>query len=256
MHKQDTIWNSAHTSIFANMPSTKKLSTEEIRETVDARGKESPASIRKRFGIGTTRLYRIWKEAGAIEPKQAVEPKQAAETKTEQNKPKKAVEPKQAAETKTEQTSELLYQILDNVHDLQRNMDLLLGLQESHFEDVEDIGVDLHGLEVGVEETKDGILQSIEQNSNAVREKTDRIVGAANATISAAVGVVEAVGLVLGLGGVALLLWTCGSRKLEKWKAAQSDTPPEKEQLDTPPEKYLPPKKEPLAVHKGVRALE
>ena len=71
-----------------------------------------------------------------------------------------------------------------------------------------------------------------------------------------AVGVVEAVGLVLGLGGVALLLWACGSRKLEEWKAAQSDTPPEKEQLDTPPEKYLPPKKEPLAVHKGVRALE
>ena len=62
-------------------------------------------------------------------------------------------------------------------------MDLLLGLQESHFEDVGDIGVDLHGLEVGVEETKDGILQSIEKNSNAVREKTDRIVGAANATI-------------------------------------------------------------------------
>ena len=123
---------------------------------------------------------------------------------------KKAVEPKQAAET-TEETSELLYQILDNVHDLQKNMDLLLGLQESHFEDVDYIGVDLHGLEVGVEETKDGILQSTEKNSNAVREKTDRIVGAANATISAAVGVVEAVGLVLGLGGVALLQWICGS---------------------------------------------
>ena len=124
-------------------------------------------------------------------------------------------------------------------------MDLLLGLQESHFEDVEDIGVDLHGLEVGVEETKDGILQSVEKNSNAVREKTDRIVGAANATISAAVGVVEAVGLVLGLGGVALLLWICGSRKLEEW-AAQSDTPPEK---------YLPPEKELLAVRKGVSAM-
>ena len=202
------------------MPPAKKLSAEEIREIVAVRGKESPASIRKRFGIGTTRLYRIWKDAAAIEPK-------------------KAVEPKQAAETETEQTSELLYQILDNVHDLQKNMDLLLGLQESHFEDVKE-------LEAGVEETKDGILQSIEKNSNAVREKTDRIVGAANATISAACGVVEAVGLVFGLGGVALLMWVCGSRKLQQWKAAQSDTLPEKEQLDT----------QPLAVHKGVRALE
>ena len=75
--------------------------------------------------------------------------------------------------------------------------------------------------------------------------------------MSAAVGVVEAVGLVLGLGGVALLLWICGSRKLEEWKATQSATPPEKEQLDTPKKEPLDtPKKEPLAVHKGVRAVE
>ena len=223
------------------MPPAKNLSAEEIREIVAMRGKEPPTSIRKRFGIGTTRLYRIWKDAAAVEPKQAIEPTQ--------NKP--GTTGTELGTVGTEQTSELLHQILDNVHDLQKNMDLLLGVQESHFEDVEDIGVDLHGLEVGVEETKDGILQSIEKNSNAVREKTDRIVGAANATISAAFGVVEAVGIVLGLGGVALVLWVCGSRKLEEWKAAQSDTPPEKEQLDTPPEKYLP-----LAVHKGVRALE
>jgi len=67
------------------MPPAKKLSAEEIREIVAARGKESPASIWERFGIGTTKLYRIWKEAAAIEPKQAaaIEPKQAAETKTE-----------------------------------------------------------------------------------------------------------------------------------------------------------------------------
>ena len=96
------------------MPPAKKLSAEEIREIVAVRGKESPASIRERFGIGTTRLYRIWKDAAAIEPKKAV----AAAIE-----PKKAVEPKQAAETGTE----LLYQILDNLHDLQKNMDLLLG---------------------------------------------------------------------------------------------------------------------------------
>ena len=115
------------------MPRAKNLSAEEIREIVAMRGKEPPTSIRKRFGIGTTRLYRIWKDAAAAEPKQAIEPTQ--------NKP---------GTTGTEQTSELLHQILDNVHDLQKNMDLLLGVQESQFEDVEDIGVDLHGLEVGV----------------------------------------------------------------------------------------------------------
>jgi len=68
--------------------------------------------------------------------------------------------------------------------------------------------------------------------------------------MSAVFGVLEAVGLVFEIGSVALLVWLFGSQKLEEWKAAQSDTPPEKEQLATPPEK------EPLAVRKGFRAME
>ena len=103
-----------------------------------------------------------------------------------------------------------MYQILDNVHDLQKNMDLLLRLQESHFEDVEDIGADLRGLEVGVEETKDGILQSIEKNSNAVREKTDRIVGAANATMSA-------VFWCCGSGWTCFGAWWCCPSSVAMW---------------------------------------
>ena len=79
----------------------------------------------------------------------------------------------------------LFHQTLANVRDLQKNIDLLLESQESHFEDVEDFGPDLQGLEADVEETKEGILESIEKNSNAVRAQTDRIVGATNAATSA-----------------------------------------------------------------------
>ena len=45
------------------MPAKRELSPEEIQEIISLRGVESAASIRKRFGIGTSRLYRIWKNA-------------------------------------------------------------------------------------------------------------------------------------------------------------------------------------------------
>ena len=85
-------------------------------------------------------------------------------------------------------------------------MDLFLETQESHFEDVEEIGVGLEGLEAEIGETGEGILESIEKNSNAVREKVNRIVGAAKAATSAALGVVQVVGIVVGIAGVVALL--------------------------------------------------
>ena len=116
----------------------------------------------------------------------------------------------------------LLQQILRNVHDLQKDIDLLLESQESHFEDVEEFRSDLQELGAEVGETREGILESIEKNSNAVRKETDRIVGAASAATSAVVGALEAAEIVFGIGVAALLLWIFGSRKLKDWKVAQS----------------------------------
>ena len=45
------------------MPEKKELSQQEIEEIQSLRGKISPSEARKRFGIGTSRLYRIWKSA-------------------------------------------------------------------------------------------------------------------------------------------------------------------------------------------------
>lgn len=198
------------------MPPATKLSTEELREIVAARGKESAATVRKRYGIGTTRLYRIWKEDAA--PKQTVEQKQAA-------KP-------------TEQTSTVLHQILVNVQDLQKDMDILLEWQESHFEDVEDIDTDLSLLEEEVEETKDRILESIEKNSNAVREKTDRFVSAANVVVSAVVSVSKAAAI-LFLFGFVLYRPTLAFLKPDEQKGEQ-ELEQEREQKEiakNPPQK-------------------
>ena len=108
-----------------------------------------------------------------------------------------------------------------------KDMDLLLETQESHFEDVEEIGEELQGLEAEIGETGEGILESIEKNSNALREKTERIVGAADEATSAVWGVVQVVGIVFGIASVVVLLHANLYPKYEEWKQ-KSTTPPEK----------------------------
>ena len=44
------------------MPEKKDLSLEETEGIQFLYGKISPSAARKRFGIGTTRLYRIWRD--------------------------------------------------------------------------------------------------------------------------------------------------------------------------------------------------
>ena len=53
--------NIFYTYIY-DMPEKKALSREEIEEIQSLRGKVSAIDARKRFGIGTTRLYRIWRQ--------------------------------------------------------------------------------------------------------------------------------------------------------------------------------------------------
>ena len=206
------------------MPPTKKLSPEVIREIIAARGKEPPQDIRKRFGIDTTRLYRIWQEAGVLpaETAENVVPLPPASKQIENTTPAaKQAEKPTSATKQTENTTPaagvLLPQILAVCQDLQQNMDPLLATQESHYEDVEELGEGFQGWE----ETVEGILDSKERNSNVVREQTNKIVGAANAATSAAWGVVQVVGIVGGIGSALLLLYTTLRPKYLGWQAAQ-----------------------------------
>ena len=55
------------------MPTKRELSPEQVEEIHSLRGQLPAAEVKKRFGIGTTRLYRIWRDgdsptAGALDP--------------------------------------------------------------------------------------------------------------------------------------------------------------------------------------------
>ena len=161
----------------------RELSPEEIQEIISLRGVEPAASIRKRFGIGTSRLYRIWKNA---------EREREAEAAAAEAAPAKAEE---AEEDRG------LAAVLSELKILQDKMDLLLEGEESHFEDVED-------LEEQLDEAQKGILDTIEESSNALREKTDKFVSAGNAAKAAAYSLLEALLIVFSIWGSVWLGFT------------------------------------------------
>ena len=158
------------------MPAKRELSPEEIQEIISLRGVESAASIRKRFGIGTSRLYRIWKNAEK-------EREAAAE----------------AAPAKAEEAEEDrgLAAVLSELKILHGKMDLILEGQEIHFEDLEDLEEQLGK----AQKAQKGILDTIEESSNAIREKTDKFVSAGNATKAAACSLLEALLIVFSIWG-------------------------------------------------------
>ena len=85
--KQGTTFllNSGETRIYANISPAKYLSAKEKREIVATWGTdEAIASIRERFGIGTTRLYRIWQEAGQMDPKHSAPEQEEHQEKSQE----------------------------------------------------------------------------------------------------------------------------------------------------------------------------
>ena len=170
------------------MPVKRELSPEEIQEIISLRGVEPAASIRKRFGIGTSRLYRIWKNAEREREAEAAAPAEAA-----------AANAAPANAEEAEEDRGLIAAVLSELKILQDKIDLLLEAEESHFEDVED-------LEEQLDEAQKGILDTIEESSNAIREKTDKFVSAGNAAKAAACGLLEAILLV---GGILGSVWLC-----------------------------------------------
>lgn len=169
------------------MSSTKEVSPEQIQEIVALRGKESAASIRKRFGIGTTSLYKIWKGA-------------AKENTAEPNKQEAIAANNNAVEPAEQEAIAAMRKLVSGMELLQQKIDVFLKGQESHFEDVEDLGNRLQELE----ENQKGILNAIEDSSNALREKADKIVPTTNAAKAVAYSLLKVVGIVVEL---LFILW-------------------------------------------------
>ena len=136
---QETLWmgwsGNTKTGTGAN------LSPEEIQEIVSLRGVEAPDSIRKRFGIGTSRMYKIWKKA-------------------EKERAAKAEEAAEAAKAEEMEEDRGLAAVLSALDLLYEKMDLLLEGQEIHFEDVKDL-----------EEKLDEAQKGIEEGSNALEKE-------------------------------------------------------------------------------------
>lgn len=165
----------------------KEVSPEQIQEIVALRGKESAASIRKRFGIGTTSLYKIWKGA-------------AKENTAEPNKQEAIAANNNAVEPAEQEAIAAMRKLVSGMELLQQKIDVFLKGQESHFEDVEDLGNRLQELE----ENQKGILNAIEDSSNALREKADKIVSTTNAAKAVAYSLLKVVGIVVEL---LFILW-------------------------------------------------
>ena len=184
------------------MLAKRELSPEEIQEIIFLRGVEPAASIRKRFGIETSRLYRIWKNAEREREAAAnAAPAEAAAAKAAA--PANAAEPAKAAAANAAPANAEedwgLAAVLSELNILQDKIDLLLEGEESHFEDVED-------LEEQLDEAQKGILDTIEESSNAIREKTDKFVSAGNAAKAAACSLPEALLIVFRIWGS---VWLC-----------------------------------------------
>ena len=111
-------------------------------------------------------------------------------------------------------------------------MNLVLEGQEIHFEDVED-------LEEKVGKAQKDVITNIEEGSNALREKTERIVSAANAAKAAVYSLLEVVGIVSTLGfAVSLLSYLARNPQTQERarKKLARFFPPKKEEPQEPVE--------------------
>ena len=83
--------------------------------------------------------------------------------------------------------------VLEKQEGLEKHVGVLLEIQESHFEDVEDLGEVVEGGK--------GLLNTLESTSNAFVEDTEKIVTASNAAMAAGYRALEILAM---LGSVSL----------------------------------------------------
>ena len=263
----------------------KELSQADIQEILSLRGKMPQAEIRKKFGIGTSRLYRIWNNGGENSSQAAAAAAAKGQAPASNGKGQaatlgasapadangkearapadangkearapagQAATPGKTAGANSQRTDAEVLLALGRIEEqlgrLEKQQALLLDAQESHYEDVEE-------LEDTVEQiAEDGanILDNLEAGSQQARTTMENLLVVAKAA--------RDIGLVLlGFGGLGLLLWTLSWRvatKTAKEKATQDST---REPPPTEPKVATPAPAGPVAPHKpkrGIQAME
>ena len=246
------------------MPQAKELSEADIQEILSLRGKMPPTEIRKRFGIGNTRMYRIWKNGGEdSDPAAAVANRQAP---TPNGKGQAAATP--GTGTGTGQTTlgangketlapagansqtidaavlQALGRIEEQMGRLEQKQALLLEAQEGHYEDVEE----LEGTVEEIAEAETNILDSLEAGSQQARTTAENLFAVAKAARDTRL-------VLAAFGGLALLLWVLSWKVLGVAPAKVSSPTP----TPTPEEESAPaktPSTVPTPAKVGIREME
>ena len=212
------------------MPPTKELSHADIAEIVALRGVEPAVVVRKRFGIGTSRLYRIWKNAEA-NGQAAQAP--AANGQGQAPVANGSATPDQTALAPAGADVAVLLQTLGRMEAqmgrLEKQQALLLEAQEGHYEDLEELeGTVDQAIEEGT-----NTLANLVEGSQQARTTAENVLGVATAAR-------DTVLALLAIGGIGLLLWGLWALSPKakydattKAKAkASSPTPTPKEESD------------------------
>lgn len=135
------------------MPPRQELSQDQIQEIRALRGRLSAAEAKKRFGIGSTRLYKIWSESGAEpppEPKPAGSLSPYGELLPQEQRQRPTVEDFYERlgrlEAKAEQSTKLLAEVLAQLAQCNEEEDALLDevasqeAEEACHEDLQKVG--------------------------------------------------------------------------------------------------------------------
>ena len=239
----------SQTSIYT-MPPAKELSQADIAEIVALRGVEPAAVVRKRFGIGTSRLYRICKNAEA-NGQAPVAQAPAANGQGQGQAPAA----NGSATPDTGQTTlapagadaavlQALGRIEEQMGRLEKQQSLLLEAQEGHYEDVEE----LEGTVEEIAEAETSILDTLEEGSQKVRTTAENIFAVAKAARDTSL-------VLAAFGRLGLLLWVLSWKVLGVAPAKVSSPTP----TPTPEEESAPaktPSTVPTPAKVGIREME
>ena len=198
------------------MPQPKELSEAEIQEILSMRKNGVPISeIRKRSGIGTTRLYRLLKNGGEGKgPAAAPAANGKGQTTSDTPDPNSKTARAPAGAAPAEPTDAAVLQALKRIEE---QMTLLLEAQEGHYEDLEELeGTVDQAIEEGA-----NILDTLEEGSQKARTTAENV-------LAVTIAVRDISLAVLGIGGLSLLLWTfypAATRVYENMTKAKASSP-------------------------------
>ena len=183
------------------------LSEKDVQDIVAARETDSVAEIRRKYGIGTTRLYKIWRDAGVeIEPPiiPHISPPPSPPPKRLPPPPPNPVEQEEQLSQLTKETRELTFKI--------KRLEREIAVMKEDGEVAIENQFEIHkAVEEGAATTFAKITESTEQALAAAKQAMDATEKALSLTWKLA-----------AVGGGALLFWKIYEKREEIRKIGEA----------------------------------